>query len=228
MNYRIEGDSLPVVICNVEPGETLITEGGAMSWMTPNMKMETTSGGGFGKMLGRMFSGDSLFLNRYTAQGSTGQIAFASSFPGSIRAIEIKPGKDVIVQKRSFLAATEGVDLSIHFQKKMGAGFFGGEGFIMQRLSGSGIAFIEIDGAAIEYTLGAGQQMVVDTGFLAMMDSSCSMDVVTVGGGAKNMLFGGEGFFNTVITGPGNIILQTMPAYSVARAIMPYIPTSND
>ncbi|MBE6029967.1 MAG: TIGR00266 family protein [Clostridiales bacterium] len=228
MNYRIEGDSLPVVICNVEPGETLITEGGAMSWMTPNMKMETTSGGGFGKMLGRMFSGDSLFLNRYTAQGSTGQIAFASSFPGSIRAIEIKPGKDVIVQKRSFLAATEGVDLSIHFQKKMGAGFFGGEGFIMQRLSGNGIAFIEIDGAAIEYTLGAGQQMVVDTGFLAMMDSSCSMDVVTVGGGAKNMLFGGEGFFNTVITGPGNIILQTMPAYSVARAIMPYIPTSND
>lgn len=228
MNYRIEGDSLPVVICNVEPGETLITEGGAMSWMTPNMKMETTSGGGFGKMLGRMFSGDSLFLNRYTAQGSTGQIAFASSFPGSIRAIEIKPGKDVIVQKRSFLAATEGVDLSIHFQKKAGAGFFGGEGFIMQRLSGSGIAFIEIDGAAIEYTLGAGQQMVVDTGFLAMMDSSCSMDVVTVGGGAKNMLFGGEGFFNTVITGPGNIILQTMPAYSVARAIMPYIPTSND
>jgi len=228
MNYRIEGDSLPVVICNVEPGETLITEGGAMSWMTPNMKMETTSGGGFGKMLGRMFSGDSLFLNRYTAQGSTGQIAFASSFPGSIRAIEIKPGKDVIVQKRSFLAATEGVDLSIHFQKKMGAGFFGGEGFIMQRLSGNGIAFIEIDGAAIEYTLGAGQQMVVDTGFLAMMDSSCSMDVVTVGGGVKNMLFGGEGFFNTVITGPGNIILQTMPAYSVARAIMPYIPTSND
>ncbi|MBQ2747959.1 MAG: TIGR00266 family protein [Firmicutes bacterium] len=228
MNYRIEGDSLPVVICNVEPGETLITEGGAMSWMTPNMKMETTSGGGFGKMLGRMFSGDSLFLNRYTAQGSTGQIAFASSFPGSIRAIEIKPGKDVIVQKRSFLAATEGVDLSIHFQKKVGAGFFGGEGFIMQRLSGNGIAFVEIDGAAIEYTLGAGQQMVVDTGFLAMMDSSCSMDVVTVGGGAKNMLFGGEGFFNTVITGPGNIILQTMPAYSVARAIMPYIPTSND
>ena len=228
MNYRIEGDSLPVVICNVETGETLITEGGAMSWMTPNMKMETTSGGGFGKMLGRMFSGDSLFLNRYTAQGSTGQIAFASSFPGSIRAIEIKPGKDVIVQKRSFLAATEGVDLSIHFQKKVGAGFFGGEGFIMQRLSGNGIAFVEIDGAAIEYTLGAGQQMVVDTGFLAMMDSSCSMDVVTVGGGAKNMLFGGEGFFNTVITGPGNIILQTMPAYSVARAIMPYIPTSND
>ena len=157
MNYRIEGDSLPVVIVNVEAGETLITEGGAMSWMTPNMKMETTSGGGFGKMLGRMFSGDSLFLNRYTAQGGMGQIAFASSFPGSIKAIEIKPGKDVIVQKRSFLAATEGVELSVHFQKKVGAGFFGGEGFIMQRLSGNGIAFVEIDGAAIEYSLGAGQ-----------------------------------------------------------------------
>ena len=228
MNYRIEGDSLPVVIVNVEAGETLITEGGAMSWMTPNMKMETTSGGGFGKMLGRMFSGDSLFLNRYTAQGGMGQIAFASSFPGSIKAIEIKPGKDVIVQKRSFLAATEGVELSVHFQKKVGAGFFGGEGFIMQRLSGNGIAFVEIDGAAIEYSLGAGQQMVVDTGYLAMMDNSCSMDIVTVGGGAKNMLFGGEGFFNTVITGPGNITLQTMPASAVARAVIPYIPTSSD
>ncbi len=228
MNYTIKGDSLPVVICNVNAGETLIAEGGAMSWMSPNMKMETTSGGGFGKMLGRMFSGENLFLNRYTAQGGVGQIAFASSFPGSIKAVEITPGRDVIAQKRSFLASTDGVELSVYFQKKMGAGFFGGEGFIMQRLSGNGTAFIEIDGSAIEYELGAGQQIIVDTGFLAMMDSTCSMDIVSVGGGPKNMLFGGEGFFNTVITGPGRVILQTMPAYSVAKAIIPYIPTQNN
>lgn len=228
MNYTIKGDSLPVVICNVEAGETLITEGGAMSWMTPNMKMETTSGGGFGKMLGRMFSGENLFLNKYTAQGGMGQIAFASSFPGSIRAVEIAPGKDVIAQKRSFLASTDGVELSVHFQKKLGSGFFGGEGFVMQRLSGHGTAFIEIDGSAIEYELAAGQQIIVDTGFLAMMGSTCSMDVVPVGGGAKNMFFGGEGFFNTVITGPGRVILQTMPAYSIAKAIIPYIPTNNN
>ena len=202
MKYRIVGEPLPAVICDVEPGETLITEGGAMSWMSPNMKMETTSGGGLGKMFGRMFSGDSLFLNRYTAQGGMGQIAFASSFPGSIRAIEIAPGKDIIVQKSSFLAAQEGVDLSVFFQKRFGSGLFGGEGFIMQKLSGHGTAFVEIDGYAVEYNLTATQSIIVDTGYLAMMDATCSMDIVTVPG-VKNALFGGEGIFNTVVRGPG-------------------------
>ncbi len=227
MKYKIVGEPLPAVICDVEPGETLITESGAMSWMSPNMKMQTTSGGGLGKMFGRMFSGDSLFLNRYTSNGGPGQIAFASCFPGSIRAIEIKPGHDIIAQKSSFLAAEEGVDLSIFFQKKLGAGFFGGEGFIMQRLSGQGTAFIEIDGYAVEYELTATQSIVVDTGYLAMMDSTCSMEVVTVPG-IKNALFGGEGIFNTVVRGPGRVVLQTMPASKVANAIIPYIPTTSN
>ena len=227
MKYRIVGEPLPAVICDVEPGETLITEGGAMSWMSPNMKMDTTSGGGLGKMFGRMFSGDSLFLNRYSAQGGMGQIAFASSFPGSIRAIEIAPGKDIIVQKSSFLAAQEGVDLSIFFQKRFGSGLFGGEGFIMQKLSGHGTAFVEIDGYAVEYNLTATQSIIVDTGYLAMMDATCSMDIVTVPG-VKNALFGGEGIFNTVVRGPGKIILQTMPVNKVAGAIIPYIPVSSN
>ena len=227
MKYRIVGEPLPAVICDVEPGETLITEGGAMSWMSPNMKMDTTSGGGLGKMFGRMFSGDSLFLNRYTAQGGPGQIAFASSFPGSIRAIEIQPGQDVIVQKSSFLAAQEGVDLSVFFQKRFGSGLFGGEGFIMQKLSGRGTAFVEIDGYAVEYNLTATQSIIVDTGYLAMMDATCSMEVVTVPG-VKNALFGGEGIFNTVVRGPGKIVLQTMPVNKVAGAIIPYIPVSRD
>ena len=141
MNYSIEGEPLPVVICNLEPNETMITEKGAMSWMTPNMKMETTSNGGIGKMFGRAFSGESMFQNRYTAIGAPGMIAFASSFPGCIRPFQIGPGQEIIAQKTAFLASTAGVTLSIFFQKRFGAGLFGGEGFIMQRLSGSGIVY---------------------------------------------------------------------------------------
>ena len=227
MKYRIEGDTLPVVICELDYGETMINEGGSMSWMSPNMKMETTSGGGFGKALGRMFAGEALFQNRYTAMGGPGMIAFASSFPGEIRAFEIGPGRDMIVQKRGFLAAEEGVDVAVHFQKKLGTGFFGGEGFIMQRLSGRGTAFVEIDGDLMEYILKPGQQLVVDTGNVAGFEPSVQMDIQTVPG-AKNMLFGGEGIFNTVLTGPGRVWLQTMPIYNVANAIRPYIPTSNN
>lgn len=226
MKYAIEGEPLPVVICDLEPGDTMITESGAMSWMTPNMKMETTSGGGIGKMLGRAFSGESLFLNKYSAEGGAGQIAFASSFPGSIRAYEITPGNDIVAQKSAFLAATEGVELSTFFQKRLGSGFFGGEGFIMQKLSGNGTAFLEFDGYVKEYELAAGEQIIIDTGYLAAMDSSCSMDVQTVPG-VKNMLFGGEGIFNTVVKGPGRIWLQSMPVPQLAGAIRPYIPTSN-
>ncbi|MBQ4064913.1 MAG: TIGR00266 family protein [Clostridia bacterium] len=225
MQYRIEGTPLPVVICSLENGEQMITERGSMSWMSPNMKMETTSNGGLGKAFGRMFAGEALFQNRYTAVGGSGMIAFASSFPGSILAVEVTPDRPIVVQKRAFLASTPGVELSIFFQKKIGAGLFGGEGFIMQKLSGQGIAFIEIDGHAIEYDLAPGQELIVDTGYLAKMDSTCSMDIVTVPG-IKNMLFGGEGIFNTVIRGPGHVTLQTMPIHSVASAIRPYIPTS--
>ncbi|MDD6298791.1 TIGR00266 family protein [Hornefia butyriciproducens] len=225
MQYRIEGTPLPVVICNVEPGETLITEKGAMSWMSPNMKMETNAGG-FGKALGRMFSGESIFLNRYSAQGGPGEIAFATSFPGSIKAYDIAPGREIVAQKSSFLASEAGVELSVFFQKKIGSGLFGGEGFIMQKLSGHGTAFLEIDGSVVEYELGSGQSIIVDTGYLAAMDATCSMEIVTVPG-LKNMVFGGEGVFNTVIHGPGKILLQTMPINSVAGALIPYLPTGN-
>lgn len=225
MNYQIHGEPLPVVNCQLKAGETMITERGSMSWMSPNIKMETTTNGGIGKALGRMFSGDSLFLNRYTSVGGEGMIAFASSFPGSIRALTISPGNGMIVQKSAFLASEESVDLSIYFQKRLGAGFFGGEGFIMQKLSGNGIAFIEIDGSAVEYELQAGQKIIVDTGHLAAMSESCHMDIKSVPG-VKNMLFGGEGIFNTVVTGPGKIILQTMPISNVAASIRPFIPSA--
>lgn len=222
MKYSIEGEPLPVVVCELESNEMMITEKGAMSWMSPNMKMETV-GGGVGKMFGRMFSGESMFVNHYTAMGGPGMIAFASSFPGSIRAFEITPGKEIICQKTAFLASTSGVELSVFFQKKGGAGFFGGEGFIMQKLSGNGVAFVEFDGYIKEYELAAGQSIVVDTGYLAAMDSSCSIDIQKVPG-VKNMLFGGEGVFNTVVTGPGRVLLQSMPIGQMAGILIPYLP----
>ena len=226
MQYKIEGTPLPVVICQLDRGECMMTEKGSMSWMTPNMKMETTSNGGIGKALGRMLAGESIFQNRYTAEGGEGMIAFASSFPGTILPVEITPDRPVIVQKSAFLAGVESVDISLFLQKKLGAGFFGGEGFIMQKLSGEGIVFVEIDGSTVEYDLAPGQQMIVDTGYLAMMDATSSMDITAVKG-AKNMFFGGEGAFNTVITGPGKIVLQTMPVNSVAGALIPFMPSGN-
>ena len=227
MQYRIVGEPLSAVICDVQQGETLITEKGSMSWMSPNMKMETSAGGGIGKALGRMFSGESIFQNRYTAQGGPGQITFASSFPGSIKAFEVTPDKPLIVQKSGFLAAEAGVNLSTFFQKKFASGLFGGEGFIMQKVSGNGIVFVEIDGYACEYELAAGQSIVVDTGYLAVMDATCKMDIQSVPG-LKNKLLGGEGLFNTVITGPGKVILQTMPISSVAGALRAYFPTGGN
>ena len=226
MQYQIKGETLPVVICSLEPGESMITEGGAMSWMSANMQMETTSPGGVGKALGRMFAGEHVFQNIYTAQGGKGMIAFASSFPGSIKAFEISPGNELICQKGVFLAGESGVQLSVFLNKKVGSGLFGGEGFIMQKLSGRGIAFGEFDGYVVEYALKPGQQLVADTGHLAAMTASCSMEIKTVPG-MKNKFLGGEGLFNTVITGPGNVWLQTMPLPNVAAAIRPYIPTGN-
>lgn len=226
MNYTIEGEPLPAVICNLENGETMITEKGAMAWMSPNMKMETTSNGGIGKMFGRAFSGESMFVNRYTAMDGNGMIAFASSFPGSIRAFNIAPGQEIVAQKSAFLASTTGVEMSVFFQKRIASGLFGGEGFIMQKLTGNGVVFLEFDGYIKEYELAAGQQIIVDTGYLAAMTMGCSIDIQTVPG-VKNMLFGGEGIFNTVISGPGRIWLQSMPVAQLAGAIRPYIPTGN-
>ena len=202
--YEILGGNLPVVVCELSAGESMITESGSMSWMSPNMKMETISGGGMKKMFGRLMSGDSAFQNRYTAEGADGMIAFASSFPGAIKALEISNGHSMIVQK------------------KLGKGIFGGEGFIMQRLSGNGTAFVEIDGHAVEYDLSAGQEILISTGYLAAMEETCTMDVVAVKG-VKNMLIGGEGIFNTVVKGPGKVILQTMPISKVAELLTPFL-----
>ena len=226
LKYEIEGGHLPVVICYPQAGQTLCTERGAMSWMSPNMEMVTNTGGGLRKAFGRIFSGESIFMNEYTPKGGSGMIAFASSFPGSILPIEVAPGNGIIVQKRGFLAMEKGLDLSVYLQHKVGVGIFGGEGFIMQRITGNGLVFVEIDGHCKEYDLAAGESLIVDTGYVAAMSESCTMEIQAVKG-AKNIFFGGEGLFNTRVTGPGKVYIQSQPIYNTAQVLAQYMPSTS-
>ena len=224
IRYEIEGGNLPVAICYPEQGQTICTQRGAMSWMSPNMAMDTTSGGGIKKALGRLLSGDTIFMNEYTPTNGQGVIAFASALPGTIIPFELN-NEAIIVQKRGFLAMEKGLDLSMYFQKKLGRGLFGGEGFIMQRVAGTGTVFVEIDGYCKEYELKAGESIVADTGYLAAMSETCTMDIQPVQG-AKNIFFGGEGLFNTVVSGPGRIVIQTMPIAKTAQVLAKLMPNS--
>ena len=193
-----------------------------MSWMSPNMEMKTNTGGGLKKAFGRLFSGDSIFMNEYTPNGGSGMIAFASGFPGSIIPMEITPGNGIIVQKGGFLAMEKGLDLSIYLQRKLSSGFFGGEGFIMQKITGHGMVFLEIDGYCKEYELRTGESIILDTGYLAAMSESCTMDIQSVKG-FKNVFFGGEGLFHTRVTGPGKVYIQSMPIYHTAAVLGRYL-----
>ncbi|MDR2973604.1 MAG: AIM24 family protein [Propionibacteriaceae bacterium] len=222
MEYTIEGGSLPAVVMRLAAGDTIISESGGRTWARGPVVTEAKAEGGLGKSLGRMFSGEGLFMTRYTAQGPA-EIAFSSSFPGRIIARVLGVGESVVCQKSAFLCATLGVELAVHFQKKLGSGFAGGEGFIMQRVTGPGIVFLEVDGYCQEYDLVAGEELVCDTGVLAIMDASCSMDIRMVKG-VKNMLFGGEGVFDTVVTGPGKVYLQTMTVARLAELMIPFLP----
>lgn len=227
MKYEIKGTPLPVLIMTLDAGEKIKTDKGAMSWMSPNMEMSTNAGGSIGKAFGRMFSGESMFQNIYTCTGGSGLFAAASSFPGEILPVMISPGNTIIAQKSAFLASEEGVEMSVHFQKKTGAGFFGGEGFILQKFTGNGMVFLEIDGSIQEYSLAPGQKIIVDTGNLAAMQETVQVDIQAVKG-IGNALFGGEGLFNTVLTGPGKIWLQTMPRNTMADALRPFIPSGRN
>lgn len=226
MRYEIKGGSFPVVECILNSGEKMITESGSMSWMDANITMETSSNGGIGKVLGRLVTNENLFQNIYTAQADNSKITFGMSVPGSIMPIQLQPGQSIICQKSSFLAGYGNIDLSIHFNKKVGVGLFGGEGFLMQKISGSGIVFLEIDGSSLQYDLAQGEKLVISTGYLVSMSESCQIDVQAVKG-IKNMFLGGEGIFNAVVTGPGRVVLQTLPLTRLADSIIPYIPTAS-
>ena len=233
MLYEVHNRPLPVLVCKLNQGESIECQKGAMSWMTPTMQMQTGLGSGgkglmgaLGKMAKSAVTGESIFRNTYTATAGPGEIAFASTFPGDIISFDVGANQ-IIAQKRAYLASTPGVQMELAFTggKKVG-GIFGGEGLIMQKFTGNGTVFLEIDGCVYNYTLGAGESMLIDTGYLAAMEATCSMDVETVKG-LGNIVAGGEGLFNTRVTGPGKIWLQTMPSNILADAIRPYIPTSN-
>lgn len=222
MQYSIEGGSLPAVIISLNAGEKLISEVGGRTWSRGDVTTETTSNGGAGKALGRMLTGESLFMSTYTANGPA-EVAFTSSFPGRIVARELGPGESVIAQKSAFLCASYGTELSVYVNKGVGKGLFGGEGFLMQKITGPGIAFFEIDGYCKEYELAPGERIVCDTGVMALMDETVSMEIQTVKG-LKNKMLGGEGLFDTVLIGPGKVCLQTMTVANLAKLIVPFIP----
>ena len=223
MEYEISGGSFPIVECTLKKGEAMITQSGSMAWMDPTITMETSSNGGLGKVVGRLFTNEKLFQNIYTSTQDGSKVAFGTSVPGSIMAIKLTQGQSVICQKSAFLASYGNIELSTFFNKKIGVGIFGGEGFIMQKLSGEGTVFIEIDGANKEFILKEGEQLILSTGYLVSMDQTCSIDVQAVKG-LKNILLGGEGIFNTVITGPGRVIAQTMPLPRLANSLVPFLP----
>ncbi len=222
MQYRIIGTTVPAVELRLNSGEQVYTQSGGMAWMSPSVSMETNTNGGFLKGIGRMFAGESFFMATYSANADDSRIAFASTVPGAIRALDVS-NDDYIIQKGAFLAAEKTVELDTVFTKRLSAGIFGGEGLIMQQLSGSGLCFLEIDGDAVEKTLAPGETIMVDTGNVVAFDSEVTYEVETVKG-FKNILFGGEGLFLTKLTGPGKVILQTQAIRSLAERIIPYIP----
>ena len=224
MEYQLIGTTMQAVILELDPGETVYSESGGMAWMSGNINMQTSGrGGGLGGMFKRAVSGESLFLVEYTSQGGKGIVAFASDAPGKIVPLNLGPGQQMIAQKQAFLCAEKTVVMDIQFRKKLGAGFFGGEGFIMQRLTGPGIAFVCLDGEIMEYTLGPDQVLKVDTGHVAMYEPTVAFDIEMMKG-FRNILFGGEGLFLATLRGPGRVWLQTMPMMNLAKAIAEYLP----
>lgn len=223
ISYRVDGTTLQVATIELEPGEVIYSESGGMSWMSGNVEMNTTSGGGLGKMVRRALSGETLFITDFFVRSGHGTVAFASEFPGKIIPFNLKPGESIIVQKDAFMCAEKSVDLDLHFRKRLGTGFFGGEGFIMQKITGPGLAFMEVDGEVIEYDLQPGQQLKVDTGHLAIMEATVDFDVTMVKG-FRNILLGGEGLFLASVRGPGKVWLQTMPMSKLAQKIAQFMP----
>ena len=216
MQYKIIGDSFPVLLCELNRGETVVTQRGGMSWRTADIEMSTSTTGGVVKGLKRSLAGNSFFLNHYTALRDKQEIAFGLTFPGEIMTFDVSGGREIIAQKNAFIACTDQVDIDIFLNQKVGAGLFLSEGFILERFSGNGLVFVEIDGKAQEYSLAAGEKLVIDCGYLAAMEPTVTFNVETVKG-LKNIVFGGEGLFLGSLTGPGKVWLQTLPVTGLER-----------
>lgn len=225
LTYSIVGSTLQAAIIHLPAGGQVFSERGGMSWMSGNVDMQTNMEGGLFGAARRMFTGESIFMVTFTATGSKGTVAFSAELPGKIIPLHLGAGQQIICQKDAFMVAEKGVELGIHFNRKLGAGMFGGEGFIMQRVTGPGLAFFELDGEIVEQTLEAGEVLKVDTGHVAMMEPTVEFDIEMVRG-FKNVLFGGEGLFLSTLRGPGRVWLQTMPAMNLAKKIAQYMPAT--
>ena len=223
MEYTIHGTTMQAVVLTLQSGESVLTETGGMAWQNGDFKMDTTMPGGLFGGLKRKFTGESFFVTTYEADSPECQIAFTPFAPGKVVPIQLDGGREVVMQRDAFMVAESTVNLDLHFQRRLGAMFFGGEGFILQRLSGQGLAFAEIPGEVVEYDLARGQQMRVDPGHVAMFDRSVDFDIERVKG-VRNMLFGGEGLFLASLTGPGHIWLQTMTLSNLAAKLAAHMP----
>lgn len=226
LRYKILGTTMQAVVLELPQGQAVFSERGGMSWMSANVSMQTNMEGGLGGAFKRMFSGESIFMVTFAATSGTAIVGFSAELPGKVVPLNLGPGQQMICQKDAFMVAERSVTLDIHFRRKLGAGFFGGEGFVMQRLTGPGLAFVELDGEVVEYTLEPGQVLKVDTGHVAMYEPTVSFDIEMVRG-FKNVLFGGEGLFLTTLRGPGRVWLQTMPAMNLAKKLAQYMPASS-
>ena len=226
MHYEIIGTTMQALSVELDSGEIVFSQTNTMAWMSPNIEMATHTGGGFFAGLKRTLGGGSFFVTDFTAR-SAGHVAFAPRFPGTILARQLGPGQSLICRKETFLCAEKSVTLEIAWQRKLGAGFFGGEGFILQKLTGPGTVFLDLSGEVVESDLAAGQQLLVHAGHVGVMDPTIGFDIQMVRG-FRNVLFGGEGLFLASLTGPGRVLLQTMPIINLAEEIARYLPKSSE
>ena len=222
MEYTIHGTVMQALEVRLKQGEAMYTESGGMAWMTEGIEMKTSGKGGLGKSLGRMLSGESFFMTTYTCRAPEAMITFTLESPGKVIPLNLPAGHSMICQKDAFMCAEESVELSMHFRKKLGTGLFGGEGFILQKLTGPGLAFVEIAGEVQMVELAAGQKLKIDPGHIAMYEPTCSYDVTMIKG-MMNWIGGGEGLFLATVTGPGKVWLQTMPLSNLASKLRRFI-----
>jgi uncharacterized protein (TIGR00266 family) len=223
LRYRLHGTVQQTVIIDLAPGQVVFSDAGGMSWMSEAVVMDTHSGGGLGGMINRALSGATLFVIDFSVKAGSGQVAFASDFPGKILAFDLEAGQSITMHKHAFLCAEKSVKLDITFTRKLGAGLLGGEGFILQRLTGPGMVFAELDGDAVEYHLAANQMMKVEPGHIAMFEPTVTFDITMIKG-IRNLLFGGEGVFLGTLRGPGRIWLHSLTVSKMAHRIGEYLP----
>ena len=226
MKYEISGTLMQTVAIDLMPGEVVFSQTNAMSWMNDQIEMNTHTGGGFFAGLKRSFSGGGFFITDFTARG-TGHVAFAPRFPGTILPFQLGPGQSLLCRKETFLCAQKSVTLEIAWQKRLGAGFFGGEGFILQKVTGPGIVWLDLSGEVVERDLAPGERLLVHAGHVGVFEPSIGFDIQMVKG-FKNILFGGEGLFLATLTGPGHVWLQSMPIINLAEEIGRYLPGRSD